>query len=175
MRSMTMSKLKTVRKSAAKLGRKSSGKSAGKLSRKKLSRSGVKSAGSSNGRSHVKSLPPRSKVRAEDCWDLSSLFKSEAEWEKAFEEWAKAIPGYEKFGGKLGESAATLAACLNFDADIDRKGERLGTYASLRTTEDQGNSEAQRMKGRFEHVAAKAAEAASWVRPELMEIPAERM
>jgi oligoendopeptidase F len=59
---------------------------------------------------------------------------------------------------------------LRFDALVDRVGERLGTYAFLRTSEDQGDSAAQRMKGRFQHVAAKAAEAASWIRPELMTI-----
>src|SRR3954468_21103597 len=118
MRNMTMSKLKTARKSAKKSATKTSGKSAGKSSHKSLARSGAKSAVGSNGKSHVKSLPPRSKVRAEDCWDLSSLFKSEAEWEAAFEGWAKAIPGYERFRGKLGASAAVLAACLNFDSDI---------------------------------------------------------
>src|SRR5258706_5074548 len=155
MRIMTMSKLKTPPKA------RSNGRA------KPPVKAGAKS--------QIKSLPPRGKVKPEDCWDLASLFKSDAEWEKAFEKWSNAIPGYEQFRGKLGESAGTLAACLRFDSEIDRAGERIGTYAYLRTTEDQGNSEAQRMKGRYEHVAAKAAEASSWIRPELMEIPAERM
>src|SRR5882672_964359 len=125
--------------------------------------------------SKVKSLPARKDVKPADCWDLSSLFKNDADWEKAFTKWSGSIGGYEKFRGRLAEGAGVLAECLRFDADLDRAGERLGTYASLRTTEDQGNSDAQRMKGRFEIVAAKAAEAASWIRPELMGIPAAKM
>jgi oligoendopeptidase F len=121
--------------------------------------------------SKVKSLPKRSAVKPHDCWDLASLFKTDAAWEKAFKTWTASIKGYSKFRGNLGQSAKTLAACLRFDADLDRAGEKLGTYASLKTTEDQGNSDAQRMKGRFEHVAAQAAEASSWIRPELMAIP----
>ena len=66
-----------------------------------------------------------------------------------------------------------LAACLQFDAAIDRAGERLGVYAFLKTAEDQGNSDYQRMKGRYQHVATQAAEAASFIRPEIMAIPAE--
>jgi oligoendopeptidase F len=121
--------------------------------------------------SKAKALPPRSKVKAQDTWDLASLCRDDAAWEQAFAKWSDAIPGYEKFRGKLGESAEMLSGCLRFDSELDRNGDRLGTYAFLRASEDQGNSDAQRMKGRFQLVAAKAAEASSWLRPELMEIP----
>jgi oligoendopeptidase F len=57
-----------------------------------------------------------------------------------------------------------LSACLQFDASIDRTGERLAVYAFLKTAEDQGNSDYQRMKGRYQHVATKAAEASSFIR-----------
>src|SRR3954463_5087883 len=63
-----------------------------------------------------------------------------------------------------------LSACLQFDAAIDRTGERLGVYAFLRTSEDQGNSDYQRMKGRYQHVATQASEASSYIRPELLAI-----
>lgn len=123
----------------------------------------------------TKTLPPRSKVKPADQWDLASLFKSDAEWEAAFAKWEQQIPGYEKFRSKLGDSAEMLAACLQFDAAVDRTGERLGVYASLKTAEDQGNSDYQRMKGRYQHAATKAAEASSWVRPEILAIPPKKM
>ena len=125
--------------------------------------------------SKVKSLPKREQVKPQDCWDLASLFKNDAAWEKALAVWIKSIPGFESFRGRLGESAQTLAKCLQFDADLDRAAEKLGTYASLRTTEDQANSDAQRMNGRYQHSAAQAAEAASFIRPEIMQIPAKKM
>ena len=125
--------------------------------------------------STVKSLPKRSKIKVQDTWDLSTLFKDDAAWEAAFKKWERQIPGYEKFRGHLGESAEMLAACMKFDAAVERAGERLGVYAELRASEDEGNSEYQRMKGRFEHAATRAAEAASFIRPEIMAIPAERM
>ena len=120
--------------------------------------------------SKVKTLPPREKVKAADTWDLSVLFKSAAEWDRAFVKWEQQIPGYEKFRGKLGDSAEMLAACLQFDASLDRVGERLGDYAFLRCAEDQGNSDSQRMRGRFMHAATKAGEVASYIRPEIMAI-----
>src|SRR5207249_10510927 len=103
--------------------------------------------------SKVKSLPKRSQVKKEDQWNLASLFKSDADWEKAFGKWEGMIGGYAQYKGRLGGSAATLAEILKFDADFERAGERLGNYAFLRTSEDQANSDYQRMKGRFQHVA----------------------
>ena len=126
-------------------------------------------------KSKAKTLPPRSKVKREHQWNLASLFKSDAEWEATFKKWEQQIPGYEKFKGRLGDSAEMLSACLQFDTAIDRTGERLGTYAFLKAAEDQGDSEYQRMKGRYQHVATKAAEASSFIRPEIMAIPEKRM
>jgi oligoendopeptidase F len=123
----------------------------------------------------VRALPPRAKVKAEDCWDLASLFKDDAAWERAFGEWERQVPGYARFRGKLGDGAAALAECLAFDTAVDRAGERLGVYAFLRSAEDQGNSDYQRMKGRYQHAATQAAEASSFIRPELMAIPSDVM
>ena len=121
--------------------------------------------------SKAKTLPPRSKVKTADTWNLAAMFKTDADWETAFTKWEEQIPGYEKFKGHLGDSAEMLAACLQFDAAIDRAAEQLGVYAFLKTAEDQANSDYQRMKGRYQHVATKASEAASFIRPEIMAIP----
>ena len=124
--------------------------------------------------SKVKALPSREKVKPADTWNLEKLFKNNAEWEKAFKSWSNSITGYEAFRGKL-TGPKEIAALMKFDADFDRVGEKLGNFAFLRTTEDQGNSDAQRMKGRFQHVASEAAQAGSWIRPELLAIPAKSM
>ncbi len=118
----------------------------------------------------VKRLPPRDKVKQADTWDLSSLYPSDAAWEKDFKKFQREIKGYEKYRGKLASSAKALADCLKFDLKVDRLGERLGYYSFLKTTEDQTNSTYQDMMGRYQSVAAKASEAASFIRPEMMEI-----
>src|SRR5690349_24254471 len=115
--------------------------------------------------SKVKALPPRSKVKEQDRWDLRTLYKGDAEWETAFKKWEEQIPGYEKFRGKIGDSAEMLAACMQFDAAIDRAAEAIGSYASLKCAEDQANSTYQRMRGRYMHAATRASELASFIRP----------
>ncbi|HWE93116.1 MAG TPA: oligoendopeptidase F [Tepidisphaeraceae bacterium] len=119
----------------------------------------------------TKTLPPRSRVKESDQWDLGTLFKTDAQWEAAFTTWEETLPGYEKFRGTLADGARAVADCLNYDAAIDRAGERLGVYAFLKSAEDQGNSDYQRMKGRYQHASTKAAELSSFIRPEIMAIP----
>ena len=123
----------------------------------------------------IKKLPERRQVKPEDCWDLSSLFADDAAWEEAFPKWEAQIAAYEPFQGKLGDDPATLAACLAMDLDFDRLGERLGTYASLKTTEDTAQGDYQRMYGRYLNAASRAAQAASYIRPEILAIPSARI
>ena len=123
----------------------------------------------------AKQLPPRSKVKPSDCWDLGSLFPDDDAWEEAFGKWGKRIPGYAKFRGRLAEGAETLAGCLRLDVNLDRAGERLGTYAFLKTAEDTTNSQYQRMQGRYLNAASRAAQAASYIRPEILAIPAAKL
>ncbi|HWB09460.1 MAG TPA: oligoendopeptidase F [Pirellulales bacterium] len=119
----------------------------------------------------VKSLPRRSQVKPADTWDLSSLFANDEEWEAAFTKWEKDIARYARHRGKLGESPKALAACLKFDIDFDRAGERIQTYAFLKSAEDTANSAYQRMLGRCRSAGSRAAQEASFVRPEILAIP----
>ncbi len=121
------------------------------------------------------SLPARHEVAPEHCWDLSSLYPDLASWESDFAKWEAMIPTFETFQGRLGESAQVLAQALVFDRDFDRLAERLGTFAFLKTTEDQGDSDAQAMKARFQNIAVKAGQAASYMRPELLAIDEDEM
>ena len=125
--------------------------------------------------SKVKSLPPRSRVKAQDTWDLSSLFPDDDSWDKGLQRFEKQIPKYAEYRGKLANSAKALAACLKFDSKLDRQAERLGVYAFLKMSENQPDSDYQRMVGRYQNVATRAAEAASFIRPEIMSISAKKM
>ncbi|HEX3659398.1 MAG TPA: oligoendopeptidase F [Pirellulales bacterium] len=118
----------------------------------------------------AKTLPPRSRVKPEDQWDLSSLFADDEAWDVAFVKWERRIAGYAKFQGTLAESAKQLAACLKFDLDMDRTAERLSNYAFLKTAEDTANSVYQRMLGRYRSAASRAGQAGSFIRPEILAI-----
>ena len=123
----------------------------------------------------AKTLPARAEVPIADQWDLSSLFSSDDQWEAAFSAWEKKLAGFDRFKGRLADGPGTILDLLKFDAEIDRAAESLGNYAFLKTAGDQGDSNYQRMKGRYTAAATKANEAASFIRPELMAIPADLM
>jgi len=123
----------------------------------------------------TKTIPTRDQVDPRDTWDLSSLFSSDDAWEEEFERWRGEIDRYEEFRGTLAGSASRVAECMEFDHQFERAGERLGTYAFLKTTEDETNSVYQRMQGRYINAASRAGEAASFIRPELLAIPGETM
>ena len=120
--------------------------------------------------SDVVRLPQRSEVKEADTWDLSKLYASDEEWEAAFEKFESMISGYAPFQGTLAKSPQQLFDCLEFDSSISRLADRLGNYAYLKTTEDQANSDYQRMVGRFQNVATRAGEASSFIRPEILAI-----
>jgi oligoendopeptidase F len=125
--------------------------------------------------SKTKKLPARKQVKPDDSWDLASLYSSDEAWETAFGKWERQIGKYASFRGSMGDSPAALAKCLKFDSQFDRVGERLGTYAFLKTAEDMADSRYQRMQGRYTHVATQAAEASSFIRPEILDISAARL
>ena len=120
-------------------------------------------------------LPLRSRVKQSDTWNLASLYPNDKAWEKDLKSFERKTKGYDDFKGKLATSPATLAKCIRFDSNLDRLGERLGTYAFLKTAEDQSNSASQRMFGRFQNVATRASELASFIRPEIMAIPKAKL
>lgn len=119
----------------------------------------------------AKRLPLRSEVAPADTWDLSSLYPSDDAWESAFSAWEKMIPQYDRYRGKLGESVEVVAECLRFETQLEREGDKLGTYAFLKETEDVSNSKYQGMKARYIGIASRAAEAGSFFRPELLALP----
>ena len=121
----------------------------------------------------VKSLPPRSTVAESDTWDLSSLYAHHDGWETDYALAEEQLEKYSAFQGRLAENAETLAELLAFDSEIERLLEQLGYYAFLRLTEDQTNSESQALEARMQNLGARAAQAASWIRPELLAIDSD--
>ncbi|MFP6583518.1 MAG: oligoendopeptidase F [Candidatus Hydrogenedentota bacterium] len=119
----------------------------------------------------VKSLPARSQVKKQDTWDLTALAKSDTAWHKAFKAWEKQIDTFATFRGTLGKSSKAVKKCFDFDNKFDREGERLGSYAFLKQSEDVVNGTYQGMVQQFSFVATRAGEATSYIAPELQALP----
>ncbi|MCC6153463.1 MAG: oligoendopeptidase F [Candidatus Hydrogenedentes bacterium] len=123
----------------------------------------------------TKRVPTRAEVKVEDTWDLGPLYKSDAAWHAAYKKLEKMVPGFEKFRGKLGTSAKVLRACYEFETEFELLGERLGSYAHLKASEDVANSTYQGMVAQYTWLATRAGEAASYIAPEIQAIPEKKI
>jgi len=120
-------------------------------------------------------IPLRSDMPSEDLWNLTSLFDSDEAWERAFEELKKLVPQIDDYRGTLGESPQRLRECLEFMNDVHRREERIAYYASLRVSENVGDSAAQARYSRYVQVSSEIDAAASYQAPEIQSIPEQTM
>jgi len=114
----------------------------------------------------------RSEVAEADTWDLTKLFVSDDDWEKALERYQSLYPQYENYRGRLAEPGV-LKAFLEFDRECDVLLERLYHYASLRTSEDGSNAAHLKREGRLQQIMSRSSELASFIMPELHAVPDE--
>ena len=109
-----------------------------------------------------------------DKWDLTHLFSGADKWTEDFAWIQQTYPKLSEWKGRLGESAATLAACLEFEKTLDLTIERVYHYASLQLAEDSANPEYLARMGQLQNLLTKISEAASFLGPEIQAIPDEK-
>ncbi|MCR5172610.1 MAG: oligoendopeptidase F [Treponema sp.] len=115
-------------------------------------------------------IPARDKVSTSDKWDLSTLYKSDGDWEKDL---AKIMPLAKKtaeFKGSLGKSSDTLLSALKSYEELNKTIETVYVYASLQHSADEGDSSAQDRDSRASMAYAGAMTETSFFAPELMAI-----
>ncbi|WP_282171847.1 oligoendopeptidase F [Cytobacillus firmus] len=116
----------------------------------------------------VKKLPARNEISPEDTWRLEDIFPSDDEWNKEYSEVQKLIPDAGKYQGRLGESAETLYAALQFQDHLLSRLGKLYTYAHMRYDQDTTNSFYQGMDDRVKNLYSEAASALAYIVPELL-------
>ena len=115
--------------------------------------------------------PLRTEIPESDKWDLTPLYTSDAGWEEDFSKLQKSYEGVASFRGKLRESAAGLARCLEFEKGIDLLADQLNQYAALSVSGDSSNAEALAREARLDSLMVRVGEAYSFISPEIQEIP----
>jgi oligoendopeptidase F len=109
-----------------------------------------------------------------DKWDLTHLFTDVSKWTEDFHWLQQNYPKLAHWKGRLGESAATLAASLEFEKSLDQKIERVYHYASLQLAEDSANPDYLARMGQLQNLLTKISESASFFGPEIQAIPDEK-
>ncbi|MCE5256929.1 MAG: oligoendopeptidase F [Spirochaetaceae bacterium] len=116
-------------------------------------------------------IAKRSEVPSGDKWNLSSLFPSEEAWEKDFSKQEAGISHAGDMKDILGKSPEGFLKVLAAYAEYLSLDERLGNYANLRVTEDEGDSSSRGRFSRYIGLATQSQAAWSWLIPALQALP----
>ena len=118
-------------------------------------------------------IPARFEIPESDTWDLRKLFSKEEDYREALAGLKDLYPKIAQYKTRLGESAKTLCECLEFEKSLDQTAERLGHYASLKYAEDSSNNDNLSRRAELTNLVTKVSEAASFINPEIQQIPDE--
>src|SRR5438309_4092562 len=112
----------------------------------------------------------RADIAESDKWDLRRLFVDVSKWQEDFAWVQQTYPRLRDWKGRVGETAKSLANCLEFEKALELKIERLYHFASLQLAEDSANNEYLAHVGQVQNLLTKIGEAAAFVVPEIQAI-----
>ncbi|MBS4176737.1 oligoendopeptidase F [Bacillus sp. FJAT-49731] len=113
----------------------------------------------------------RAEVPEELTWDLTDLFQTRDEWEKALHDIEGELPKITKFKGKLGEGAKTLTTCLTEMENLQKQIIRIATYSSLRQSADGTDPANQADSSKVAAMMAKVNAELSFIHSEILDLP----
>lgn len=117
----------------------------------------------------------RSDIPEKYRWRLEDIYETDAAWEADFNAIQSALPRIGSYKGKLGDSPATLAECLDLVFATEERFERLFVYAHTRRDEDSTNPTYQALHDRAQRLAVELSTTVSFIQPELLQMPQERL
>ena len=116
----------------------------------------------------MKKEPKRVEVKAEDKWDLESMYQTTEDWEKDYQKVEKLEKELIKYKGHLLENGQNLYKYLTTSDELEIILENLIIYANMKSDEDTTNTKYIALKGKIENLEVKIAEEFSFVTPELL-------
>ena len=119
-------------------------------------------------------VPTRTEIPDSDKWDLTLLFADVGKWQESFRWVQQTFPRLKEWQGRVGESAQSLAACLEFEKTLEMKVERLYHFAGLQLAEDSANPEHLARVGKMQNLLTQIGEAAAFIIPEFQAIDDEK-
>ncbi|QJE71939.1 oligoendopeptidase F [Aerophototrophica crusticola] len=103
-------------------------------------------------------------------WDLTTLFKTEADWEAERKAIAAEVPKLAALKGTLGKDAASMRAALDAISAVRQRMERLSVYASTQFSTDARDTKAQERSNLVRQLGADIGSAVAWLSPEIQAI-----
>ena len=119
-------------------------------------------------------LKERRELDPQFMWDLTSMYATDEEWEKALSTLEECIRKAAAFQGRLTD-AQSIAAYLDAATELGRTLSNLYCYASMRRSEDTRAEAAQSMYARINANYVKAISAIAFAEPEILSLPQQTL
>jgi oligoendopeptidase F len=103
-------------------------------------------------------------------WDISGIYKSEADWRAAKDAVSAKFSQIEKFKGTLTKSATNLLNCLEFNSEINREATRLSDYAGMNSDLDTRDMKYTGMKQELQQMFSDFGARSAFIQPEILEV-----
>lgn len=108
-------------------------------------------------------------------WKIEDLYATNELWEADFEKLQKGIEEIKAFEGTLGESSENLLKMREKADELEQLMENVYVYANQRLHENTANAYYQGLSGRAQLLMMNLAEASSYIEPEILSIPEEKL
>ena len=120
-------------------------------------------------------IPARKDVPESDKWDLSSIYKSDEEWEAHLNNLPALTEKVVRYKGRLGESAEVLLSAMKELENAELSMETVYHYASLQHEADEDDTAATDRDGRAMMAYTQMMSELSFVEPELQSIEEKKL
>lgn len=120
-------------------------------------------------------LPERGKLPLEYKWRLEDIYPSPEAWEQSFADVSGRLAALAPWKGTLGGPAARLAEFFRLRDELSIELGRLFVYANMKSHEDTAESKYQGPANRVSALSVEFSAAASFVTPELLSLPEEKL
>lgn len=119
-------------------------------------------------------LITREEQQLENTWDLTTIFKSDEDFETAYKTLENKIANNDQFKDGF-DSAEKLADALELERSLDTELGQLFVYAHLKHDQDTSNDTYSALESRARSLAVKYSTAWSFLVPAIMAIPEETL
>jgi oligoendopeptidase F len=103
-------------------------------------------------------------------WNLSDIFKSDAEWRAAKDQITLQLGEVERFKGTLTQSAGNLLKCLEYNSSIAKEATKLYIYAGMNSDLDTRDMKYTGMKQELQQLFADFGAKSAFIDPEILSV-----
>jgi len=101
-------------------------------------------------------------------WNLSDIYKSDADWRATKDSLTKNLNEVVKFKGTLTKSASNLLKCMEYNSKIMKEASKLSLYANLNSDLDTRDMKYTGMKQEVQQMLSDFGAKAAFVEPEIL-------